>query len=425
MKKLIATVFMLSLVLLCQFLWAQDADLDGAITRLWSTGPDEKIEQILKTCSESNVPAVATRANFHLACLRALKDSANAEPILAQLEIAAQNETEKATIKTLREMLQARANKLPDSFQKKISLDFKDVDLAVVAQIIAKQSNTNIVVHSKIKKMISITLLDATIAQALDLICEMTDLRYENRNGVFVILPMQEDSKNYVKSSYRLSSLSPTKAINLLELHARAKTGGNAPANFADNSGNAESELPPGVTTKVDSNKIIFEGEPEAVARYLSFLESMDLKDRAHKISFRVWQLNQDSSLDIRAFADLDENERGKVAKIVSAPAIIALPNKLARIAVDNADSEKTDPPKESLDYSISCRFNDTYSPDHLNITFEIQVYGTSVIHGKPLKTTKAYNTRINVKRNEWVMLPFYQGANLIYLETQVTSHTD
>lgn len=425
MKKLIATMLLLSLLLMCQSLGAQETELDGAITRLWSTGPDEKIEQVLITCSESNVPAVATRASFHLSCLRALKDSANAEPILAQLEIAAQNETEKATIKTLREMLQARANKLPDSFQQKISLDFKDVDLAVVAQIIAKQSNTNIVVHSKIKKLISITLTEATIAQALDLICEMTDLRYENRNGVFVILPMQEDSKNYVKSSYRLSSLSPTKAIKLLELHASPETGGNAPANFADNSGKTEPDLPPGVTTKVDDNKIIFEGEPEAVARYRSFIESADLKDRAHKISFRVWQLNPGSSLDIAAFAALDENERGKVAKIVSAPAIIALPNKQSRIAVDNADSEKTDPPKESLDYSISCRFNDTDSPDHLSISFEIQVYGTSVIHGKPLKTTKAYNTRIKVKRNEWVMLPFYQGANLIYLETQATSHTD
>ncbi|MBU1106822.1 MAG: STN domain-containing protein [Candidatus Riflebacteria bacterium] len=424
MKKLIVTVFLLSLVFAGQMLYAQNAELEGAITRLWTTGPDAKIEQILKTHSESNVPTVAAKASFHLACLQALSDSENTAPILARLEIAAQTDAEKATVKTLKEILQTRANKLPDSFQQKISLDFRNTDLTLVVKIIAQRSNSNIVVHSKIRKVISIRLADATIAQALDTICAMADLRYENRNGVFVLLPMQVDSKNYLKRQYRLSSLSPTRAMKLLDSHVNPQTGSNAPANFAtDNeSGKPAPTLPPGVTAKADGNSIIFEGEPEAAAKYVSFLENLDLKDRAHKISFRIWQLNPDSKLDIKAFTDLNEKERNKVARIVSAPAIIALPGKHARIEVDNVNNEKTDPPKEALDYSIDCKFNDTESPDQLRINFEITVYGTSVINGEPLKVSKKYNTEMQIKRNKWIMLPFYQGESLLYLETQVIS---
>jgi len=125
MKKLIVTLFLLSLVFTGQIISAQNAELDGAITRLWSTGPDAKIEQILKTHSGSNVSAVASKASFHLGCLQALKESENPAPILAQLEIAAQTDAEKATISALKKALQTRANNLPDSFQQKVTLDFK------------------------------------------------------------------------------------------------------------------------------------------------------------------------------------------------------------------------------------------------------------------------------------------------------------
>ncbi|MDD2999959.1 MAG: hypothetical protein PHV05_12930 [Candidatus Riflebacteria bacterium] len=425
MKKLIAKVFLLSLLFAGQMLSAQNAELEGAITRLWAIGPDAKIEQILKTHSESNVPAVAAKASFHLACLQALGGNEDAAPILARLEIAAQSETEKATVKTLKELLQRRANKLPDSFQQKITLDFRNTDLAMVVKIIAQKSNSNIVVHSKIKKMISIRLVDATIAQALDAICAMADLHYENRNGVFVLLPMQVDSKNYIKSTYRLSSLSPTTAMKLIDSYANPQASSNAPANFANNNnkpGKPALTLPTGVTINANSNRIELEGEPEAVARYVSFLEKLDLKDRAHKISFRIWQLNQGSSLDIKEFSELNERERNKVARIVAAPAIIALPGKYARIEVGNNDNETTESAKEALDYSIKFKFNDTDSPDQLRIDFEIHVCVTSVVQGKSLKTSKKYNADILIKRDKWIMLPFYQGESLLYLEAQATS---
>jgi len=83
-------------------------------------------------------------------------------------------------------------------------------------------------------------------------------------------------------------------------------------------------------------NELLFEGPPEAVSKYISFIENLDLKDRAHKLSFRVWRMNDDS---------------------------------------------------------------------------------------KQIKTTRKYNTGLQIARNTWAMLPFYEGEALLYLEVQAVSH--
>jgi len=112
-----------------------------------------------------------------------------------------------------------------------------------------------------------------------------------------------------------------------------------------------------------------------------------------------------------------------KVARIISAPALITLPGKNARIEVDNFTGKEKEQPKESIDFSIGCKFIDTEKPELLRLNLEISVFGTSIINSKPVKTTRKYNTGLQIARNAWAMLPFYEGEALLYLEVQASSH--
>ncbi|PKL47580.1 MAG: hypothetical protein CVV42_12675 [Candidatus Riflebacteria bacterium HGW-Riflebacteria-2] len=426
MKKLIVTMFLLSLTLSLPFVFAQENELEAAISRLWLAGPDEKIEQTLKTHSESSDPAVSARARFHLTCLQAINDRENAAQLLTQLVRDAQSAEEKETVEKLSRVLQERAAKKKDGMQKKISLDFTDIELGQVVKLIAKQSGENIVVHNSLNGIkISLRLMDATVAQSIETICTIADLRQENKNGVYVLLPGNATDENYVKRFYKLTAISPTRALKMLEAGAAIPDGSNAPAGFADakKAPAAMPELPSGVSVSVKGNELLFEGPPEAVRQYISFIENLDLKDRAHKLSFRVWRLNDDCRHNLKTFTALDEQERAKVARIISAPALITLPGKLATIEVDNFTGEKKEQPKESIDFSIASKFIDTEKPELLRLTLDISVFGTSIINSKQIKTTRKYNTSLQITRNTWAMLPFYEGEALLYLEVQASSH--
>ena len=426
MKKLIVTMFLLSLTLSLPFVFAQENELEAAISRLWLSGPDAKIEQTLKTHSESSDPAVSARARFHLTCLQAINDQENATQLLTQLQKDAKSEEEKATVEKLSKILQERAAKKEDGMQQMISLDFTNIELGQVVKLIAKQSGKNIVVHNSISRMvISLRLIDATVAQSIETICTIADLRQENKNGVYVLLPGNATDENYVKRRYKLTAISPTVALKMLEAGTAIPDGSNAPAGFADarKAPAAAPELPSGVSVSAKGNELLFEGPPEAVSKHISFIENLDLKDRAHKLSFRVWRLNDDCRHDLKTFAALGEPERAKVARIISAPALITLPGKLATIAVDNFTGERNEQPKESIDFSIASKFIDTEKPELLRLTLDISVFGTSIINGKQIKTTRKYNTGLQVARNTWAMLPFYEGEALLYLELMAASH--
>lgn len=78
---------------------------------------------------------------------------------------------------------------MPEGFQKKISLDFKDTDVRVILKILATQSGANIVLHKNVDYRANIALKDITIEQALNSLCVTTDLRYENNDGIFQVMP--------------------------------------------------------------------------------------------------------------------------------------------------------------------------------------------------------------------------------------------
>ncbi len=413
---LVAMVFSLSLQALAAM------SVDEAILKLWTAGPDESIAQTLEAAATGSSDD-SEKARFHLSCLKIMNGAGDSEKILEELEAQAKTDNEKQTIATLKERLKTKSNKLPQSFQEKISLDFKDVDLRVLLPLIAQRSNSNIVLHSSVKKKVTIRLIDATLEQALDTICAITDLHYENRNGVFVLLPKEKEEKKLAQAHYRLRSMSPARLVKLLKAFAEKGPGENAPGNFKNTDAEPAEALPSDVILTIEGDKVIIEGSNEVVQKYLQAAMRLDLKDRTHKISYRVWRINPGVSIDIKGFSSLPEKERNEKAKILAAPSVITMPGQWAKIEVESSSEKSDEKNFSSLDYKINSIFQETDAPDQLKVLTEVSVFGTSVINGEKLKTNQQYKNTIQLKTKKWVMLPLLEGKDTVFLELMIEKH--
>lgn len=424
-KPIISLLLTVSLFLSLAVCQAFSLDLEGAIIKLWTSGPSAEIEQTLQVAAGDSDKAIAARAEFHLSCLKILRRDEKSAEILAKLEASATTDAEKATVATLKKTFDDRSSKLPSSFQKKVSLDFKDTDLKALVQIIAQQSETNIVLHASVKKMVTLRLIDATIEQALDSICAITDLRYENRNGVFILLPIKKDPENYSRMTYQLKSMSPEKALSLLNAQRTTQPAPNAPENFQNGTPQppAAPALPSGVTIKNEENLLVFEGNPESVEKYLTLISNLDQEIRAHKISFRIWELKSEAGTDLKAFSDMPDKQRAEVAKIVSAPQIVALPRQPATIEVQSSGKNEAAEEKDYLEYKIKSFFNETENENQLRVYLEISVIGSSTLNGSHTKIKKNHASTLQVARDQWVMLPLYEGATRYFVEFRINSH--
>ncbi len=78
---------------------------------------------------------------------------------------------------------------------RKISLDFQDIDVRTILQILAKESGTNIVASDAVNGKMTISLKDVPWDQALDLVLESRNL-YMKRNGNVINIITQAEQNN-------------------------------------------------------------------------------------------------------------------------------------------------------------------------------------------------------------------------------------
>ncbi len=427
MKKLFIALFSLSLLLVFRQVMAAGSELDNAIIKLYSHGPDTQIEETLKRLSNSSEQNVSERAGFHLACLQILKGGTAAEENLAKLEQSARNDSEKETVKLLKEILQKKAGKVPEQFQDKISLDMKDVRIKDIVTIIAKQANANIVVHNKITDKISLKLTDATVIQAIETICRMADLRFENNEGIFIILPSDSRREDYEKREIRLAFLSPEEALKMASSELGADKDDKAPAHLtpeqaASRPTDAERR---NVTFKATQDSIIMEGEQTALDKFETFLRNLDKKGKAQKVSFRIWKTNAGKTISLQEFAGMDDAKRKDAATIISAPVLITLPGKEAKIEVGERRNDEEKSVGRPMSYSMSCIIHETANPDLLRLIGRMRVTGSTQEDGRTVDIKKEYAPTLDIARNKWVLLPIYEGKESMFLELQVSAHVE
>lgn len=425
MKKFLITLFML--ILVCQPQLSAATELDNAVISLYSNGPDTQTEETLKRLSESPDQSIAEKAGFHFSCLQILKGGAMADENLAKLEQNARNDSEKETVRLLKEILQKKAGLIPEQFQEKISLDMKDVRIKDIVAIIARQANANIVVHNRVKDKISLKLIDATVLQAIETICKMADLSFTNNAGIFILMPADGSKDGYERREVRLAFLSPEEALKMASSELGAGKDNKAPAHLTPEqvaSRPTEAERR-NVTFKTTNDSIIIEGEQTAIDKFEAFLRNLDKKGKAQKVSFRIWKTGAGKNISLQEFAALDDAKKKDVATIISAPVLITLPGKEAKIEVGERENDKDKNVGRPMSYFMSCIIHETENPDMIRLIGRMYVTGSTQEDGRTVDIKKEYSPTLEIARGKWVLLPIYEGKESLFLEIQVTAHVE
>lgn len=103
-----------------------------------------------------------------------------------------------------------------DKLAQKISLDYKDADLAGVLRSLAWTYDLNIVTSPDIEGRVTITLKDITVKEALQAILTINGLVYSERQGIIYIAPGDPKTIEIQSEVIFLKYISASEAQNLL-----------------------------------------------------------------------------------------------------------------------------------------------------------------------------------------------------------------
>lgn len=291
---------------------------------------------------------------------------------------------------------------MPEGFRRKISLDFRDTDVRAIIGIIAKVSGANIVVHKNVGCRATLSLVDATIEQALNALCAATDLCYERNDNIFIILPAGKRIEDYAKKEIKLTYLSGEEGTKVLQAIA-----GDSPE----------------VAITAGEKSVFLEGKKAGIEKLESYLLARDKKDTAQKISVKIWKLMTTSSMSSGEFSKLDETEKKKIAQIISAPSLITLTGQKCEIKVESEKEESEKTKSDSFSYFFSCVVDETNTPDLVKLTSKIHVDGISYVGGKKYEIKKEFAPTLQIKRNVWTMIALSEEKERMYMELQISNY--
>lgn len=80
---------------------------------------------------------------------------------------------------------------------KRVSLDFQNVDIRTILQILSKEANTNIVASDSVQGKMTLTLKDVPWDQALELVLDTYDLVKVQHGNIIRISPREEVAKRF------------------------------------------------------------------------------------------------------------------------------------------------------------------------------------------------------------------------------------
>ena len=194
-----------------------------------------------------------------------------------------------------------------DSFQgAKLSLNFQDIEVRAVLQILADFNDMNLVVSGEVTGHITLRLQQVPWDQALDIILKTQGLEKRLQGNVLMIAPaenMQKAVQRELASRRQLAALAPIRTAYIVVKHARAEDivelfqpgitpGGakNVLAHTATDLSQGEGKGPLQRAIKVDTrtNTVIITDTDARIMAFHALLESLDVPIRQVLIEARI-----------------------------------------------------------------------------------------------------------------------------------------
>lgn len=182
---------------------------------------------------------------------------------------------------------------------KRVSLDFQDVDVRTILQILAKESNMNIVASDSVSGKMTLSLKDVPWDQALDLVMQSRGLDARRNGNIIRVAPADEfrqiDIKN-LEDAKRIDELGPLvsrtfqlkyKDVNEFRKILNISENGGSGNNSGNNNNSLLSSRGSAVIDPA-TNTLIIKDNQNVIKEFERLIEQLDVPARQVMIEARI-----------------------------------------------------------------------------------------------------------------------------------------
>jgi type IV pilus assembly protein PilQ len=182
---------------------------------------------------------------------------------------------------------------------ERLTLNFQDIDVRPLLQLLADTSGQNIVVSDSVKGRVTLRLQNVPWDQALDIVLKTKGLAMRRKDNVILVAPQQElaaQEKAELEAQKDLQELAPLRTEFLTVNYAKASeiarlvksTGGGS---LLSERGN--------VTVDERTNTLLVQDTPENLTAIRSMVATLDIPVRQVLIESRIVIVSDDFSRDL------------------------------------------------------------------------------------------------------------------------------
>ena len=180
---------------------------------------------------------------------------------------------------------------------KRVSLDFQDVDVRTILQILAKESNMNIVASDSVSGKMTLSLKDVPWDQALDLVMQSRGLESRRNGNIIRVAPAEEFRKidvETLENAKRIEELGPLvsrtfqlKYKDVNEFRKILNINENGGSNSGNNSNSLLSSRGSAVIDPA-TNTLIIKDNQNVIKEFERLIEQLDVPARQVMIEARI-----------------------------------------------------------------------------------------------------------------------------------------
>ncbi len=193
---------------------------------------------------------------------------------------------------------------------KKISLDFQDIEVRRVLQLLADFTEINMVAADTVQGNITLRLKDVPWDQALDIVLKTKNLDKRRNGNVIWIAPVselikaEEEEAKALRQSMKLSplqteylTLSYAKAADIEKLITQSKTAGNSGSSNSNNAGEDRGNLlsPRGtISADIRTNTLIINDTAQNIDQIRKMVDLLDVSVKQVMVEARIVKASTD-----------------------------------------------------------------------------------------------------------------------------------
>lgn len=189
---------------------------------------------------------------------------------------------------------------------KIISLDFQNIDVRTILQIIAKESETNIVASDSVQGKMTLTLKDVPWDQALSLVLDARGLDMKRIGNIINVAPrdeMMKKTEDELTARRKIEELGPLlsqtfqlkyrKAEDFKKILKLEETGANNDNSRTILSGRGSALIDP------STNTLVITDNETVIKKFEKLLEQLDVPSRQVMVEARIVEAGEGVSRDL------------------------------------------------------------------------------------------------------------------------------